>query len=198
MCILFFFLPLVLSLFFHTLKKKKKKKKKSTRSNQRHQDHHETVSKSLLYPVYKIKLREILTFHFFFSFLFLFIALRNRDRFIPDTFPIPESKSRFLSFIPSGDKHLRLSICTRRVLWPAPSPLESGVRKRICDSGRWPNIVNKRVQRRFPRRRGVGVGAGDSFSWTSGEFDFDVFLPYGGGGRIARFLGASASPFPYL
>lgn len=27
------------------------------------------------------------------------------------------------------------------------------------------------------------MGAGDSFSWTSGEFDFDVFLPYGGGGE---------------
>ena len=33
------------------------------------------------------------------------------------------------------------------------------------------------MQRRFPRRR---EGAGDSFSWTSGEFDFDVFLPLRG------------------
>lgn len=98
----FFFLPLVLSLFFHTLKKKKKKKKKSTRSNQRHQDHHETVSKSLLYPVYKIKLREILTFHFFFLFFSYLSRFEIGIDLFPTRFPSPSRNLGFFHSSPAG------------------------------------------------------------------------------------------------
>lgn len=108
-----------------------------------------------------VRVSEIFWFDIFFSRI-----SSNDDIFTPAKISA--------SFVSQRGKHLRPS--TRRSSWIL-LPCKSWSGKRICAWGDSScALTSLSGATSFSARKGTG----DSFSWTSGEFDFDVFLPSGG------------------